>query len=376
MTTGRDAVVGAGIVGLALAHALARRGRQVTVFDATRIAQGASVRNFGTLWPIGQPFGPRRDLAIKSLDIWRGLLERSGIWSAASGSLHLAYHSDELAVLEEFAADANAAGFACRVMSPAATRVLAPQVRAAGLLGALASDHEVQVNSRAVLSEFPRWLEEQYGVRFERGTRITGCGEEFVLCGRRRWEVDHVWLATGDDLSTLYPEAFADLGLRRCKLQMMRTAPVPWSLGTILAAGLTLGHYDSFATCPSLESLKARLRRDWPAQVAQGVHVLVAQHDTGHLILGDSHEYDDAITPFDKPAIDDLVLDYLDSFLDVEPLQIVERWHGIYVKHPREPYCVCAPEPGVTAVVGLGGHGMTLSFGLAEDVVERHLGRP
>jgi glycine/D-amino acid oxidase-like deaminating enzyme len=59
MSGERDAVIGAGIVGFALARALARRGRSVTVFETGATPHGASVRNFGTLWPIGQPAGPR-----------------------------------------------------------------------------------------------------------------------------------------------------------------------------------------------------------------------------------------------------------------------------------------------------------------------------
>ena len=57
------------------------------------------------------------------------------------------------------------------------------------------------------------------------------------------------------------------------------------------------------------------------------------------------------------------------SFVAVSALSIVERWHGIYVKHPDAPYCVFDPDAGVTAVAALGGHGMTLSFGLAEQIV-------
>jgi hypothetical protein len=143
----------------------------------------------------------------------------------------------------------------------------------------------------------------------------------------------------------------------------------PSQLGTILAAGLTLGHYESFRTCPGLGAMRTRMATDWPRQIAHGVHVLVSQHDGGHLVLGDSHEYDDAITPFDRRDIDDLVLDYLRTFLQVEPLDVEQRWHGIYVKHPNEPYCIVSPEDGVAAVAGLGGHGMTLSFALAEQVV-------
>jgi FAD dependent oxidoreductase TIGR03364 len=370
----RDAVVGAGIVGVALAYALARRGRRVTLFDTTRAPQGASVRNFGTLWPIGQPAGPRRALALDSLAIWRSVLGQAGVWWKPTGSLHLAYRPDELRVLEEFAADANADGFACRVLSPADTLRTQGRVRGEGLLGALHSVHEIQVNSRHALVQLPEWLAATHDVHVERGVRVTSCDTGVVRAGDRLWEAERVWLATGDDLSTLYPGTFAALGLRRCKLQMMRTAPVPWSLGTILAAGLTLGHYDSFQSCAGLAELKARLAHDWPAQVNHGVHVLVAQHDGGHLVLGDSHEYDDAITPFDRTDIEGFILDYLQTFLELGDTRLVERWHGVYVKHPDQPYCVCAPAPGVTAIAGLGGHGMTLSFGLAERVVGVALG--
>jgi D-hydroxyproline dehydrogenase subunit beta len=371
MSGERDAVIGAGIVGLAIARALGRRGRQVTVFDSAATPEGASVRNFGTLWPVGQPAGPRRTLALESLAIWRDVLAGADAWSAAEGSLHLAYHDDELAVLQEFAGSATGDGFTCELLDPAETMARSAHVRTDGLRGALWSPHELQVNPRQVIHRLPAWLRDQWQVRFEPGTHVTSCSAGVVRAGHRTWQADRVWLAAGADLQTLYPEAFAALGLRRCKLQMMRTTPVAWSLGPILAGGLTLGHYESFARCPSLPALKARLSREWPVHTAFGVHVLVSQHDQSELVLGDSHEYDSAITPFDKPELDDLVLQYMRTFLADRAFSIAERWHGIYVKHPDVPYCVFSPDAGVTAVAALGGHGMTLSFGLAEQVVGR-----
>ena len=71
-----DAVVGAGIIGLAHAYHLARQGRRVVVFEKNRRAIGASSRNFGMLWPVGQPDGVRRKTALRSLEIWRVLLRR------------------------------------------------------------------------------------------------------------------------------------------------------------------------------------------------------------------------------------------------------------------------------------------------------------
>jgi D-hydroxyproline dehydrogenase subunit beta len=86
------------------------------------------------------------------------------------------------------------------------------------------------------------------------------------------------------------------------------------------------------------------------------------------LVLGDSHEYDDTITPFDRTEINDLVLAYLRTFFDWDGFQIAERWHGIYLKSADRPYQCFSPERDVTVVSALGGHGMTLAFGLAEEI--------
>src|SRR4029453_9672010 len=96
------AVAGAGILGLAHAYHLARRGLRVVVFERHPRACGASVRNFGMIWPIGQPSGRLYQLARPSRDLWLEVLEVSGLWHARSGSLHVAYHEDEEQVLREF----------------------------------------------------------------------------------------------------------------------------------------------------------------------------------------------------------------------------------------------------------------------------------
>ena len=80
------------------------------------------------------------------------------------------------------------------------------------------------------------------------------------------------------------------------------------------------------------------------------------------------------VEPFDQSVIDEWILGYLGTFLDTTHIRIQSRWHGSYVKHPAGPYVVLHPVPGVTAITGVGGSGMTLSFGLAEQVAAQELG--
>jgi D-hydroxyproline dehydrogenase subunit beta len=87
-------------------------------------------------------------------------------------------------------------------------------------------------------------------------------------------------------------------------------------------------------------------------------------------VIGDSHEYDDAIEPFDKPSIDALILDYLKGMVRLPDRTIAAKWHGIYAKHPTRPLFTAEPQPGVKVVTAPGGAGMTMSFGFAEQLWE------
>src|ERR1700748_2198757 len=91
-------VIGAGIVGLATARSLAIRGYKVTVFERNEKAVGASIRNFGMIWPVGQPNGVLYERALRSKSIWKQVCKDAGLWFDEVGSLHLAYNNLELDV--------------------------------------------------------------------------------------------------------------------------------------------------------------------------------------------------------------------------------------------------------------------------------------
>lgn len=375
MTTFDDAVVGAGILGLAHAYHLAKRGRKVIVFERKPQAIGASVRNFGMLWPIGQPAGAMLRMARRSLEHWETVLESSGLWHEHTGSLHLAYEDDEAAVLREFAEDAEVHGYSCRLMTPREVAMRAPAVRMNGLKAALWSSTEVCVDPRQIVAGLPDWLAQEYGVAFRFNCAVTACEGTRILAGGTNWRAERLWVCTGDDFQSLYPEVFLKSGLTLCKLQMMRTRPQDgWRLGPMLAAGLTLRHYKAFEHCPSLAAVKRRVQETMPDYDRYGIHVMASQNGAGEVVIGDSHEYGSTASPFDRAEIDELIVSYLRTFVDIPNPEIAQRWHGVYAKHPADPYFTAEPADGVTVVTGVGGAGMTLSFGLAEQIVAGILG--
>jgi FAD dependent oxidoreductase TIGR03364 len=364
------AVVGGGIVGLAFAWEAARRGRSVVVFDRTSIPQGASVRNFGMVWPIGQIPGKDYTRALRSRESWLELRDRAGLWVEECGSLHVAHEDDENALLLEFAELAPANGIACTYLSAEETIHRFPSVNPIGLCGSLHGPTELAVNPPVAIARIQSFLAETYGVKLLLGTTVVGVEMPRIhLAGSEIWQAGRVFICSGSDFETLFPEVFTKSGIHRCKLQMMKTRPQAfgWRLGPHLAGGLTLGHYKSFEVCKSLAAIKARVAATMTEYVKYGIHVMASQNDRGEVVIGDSHEYDGDISLFDKMEIDELILAYLRKIARLPDWTIATRWHGVYAKHPSQTFFYAEPQPGCLIATAPGGAGMTLAFGFARE---------
>ncbi|MFN9533845.1 MAG: TIGR03364 family FAD-dependent oxidoreductase [Pseudanabaena sp.] len=348
------AIVGAGIVGLAHALAAAKRGYKVTVFERNLEAVGASIRNFGMVWPVGQPLGKLRDRACRSREIWLEVVEKAGLYHDPSGSLLLAYRQDELDVLEEFTAT-NEGIDTIALLNAEAVAKKSEAAITEGLLGALWSSTEVTVDPREVIQKLPAFLASNYPIEFQFGKVVNAIAYPNLQVGNESWTADRIFVCSGADFETLYPQIYAESNITKVKLQMMRTVsqPANWRLGPSLYAGLTLTHYGSFSHCETLDALKKRIELETPHFPEWGIHVMVSQNGLGELILGDSHEYGLTPDPFDRAEINNYVLDYLQTFAKFPELKISETWHGVYAKLAGKTEFIAEPESNFTIVKGL-----------------------
>lgn len=369
MTQPSAIVIGAGIVGLATARALAVKGYAVKVFERSHKAVGASVRNFGMVWPIGQP-GNLYDRAMRSREIWKEMGDAGAFWYEAPGSLHLAYQQDEWQVLEELYEQLRME----RPVELLTAQEVADRSGAAvqeHLIGGLYNADELIVDPREAIGAIPAYLYEKHGVQFFWGKCVSYISDNTIYIGNEEeYEGDVIFICSGADFETLYPEAFVAYPLTKCKLQMMRFAAQPdnWRIGPALCGGLSLIHYKSFTVATSLPSLKNRYEQDMSNYLDWGIHVMVSQNGRGELTVGDSHEYGPTHDPFDKEFINTMIVNYLHTFARFKDARIIETWNGIYPKLTNgETDLFFSPEPAVYILNGLSGAGMTLSFGLAEE---------
>ena len=367
-------VIGAGIVGLATARALSLKGYKVTVIEKNEKAVGASIRNFGMVWPIGQPSGIMYNRAIRSKMIWKEVADSIGLWYDECGSLHTAYYADEWMVLQELYEHFKAEGREVELMNKRDITMEFNSVNEYELIGGLYSSSEMIVDARTAINKIPEYLNEYLNVDFVWGKSITRIEGNKAFSGSTVYEADLIFVCNGADFETLYPSIFAEQEITKCKLQMLRYSmpEESKSLGAAICGGLSLIHYKGFEIAESLPVIRKRYETEMEEYIRLGIHVMVSQNDQMELTVGDSHEYGLNPSPFDESKINELITGYLKQFIICDEWKLLQSWNGVYAKmtnHATELFL--QPEEGVYIINGLGGAGMTLSFGLAEELIEK-----
>lgn len=365
-------VVGAGIVGLATARALSIKGYRVTVIERSTQSLGASIRNFGMIWPIGQPDGGLYERALRSKEIWKEILSATKVDFDSCGSLHLSYNADEHQVLEELYESFSNSGRPVSLLTADAVLRKYNGINDTNLTSALSSADEMIIDPRAGIKSIPTYLKTTYAVDFIWGTAVTDVQPNMVRCSNNIYHADLICICSGADFEFLYPHIYKDLPITRTKLQMMRFVPNDpnFRIGTSICGGLSLLHYKSFLASPSLDKLRLRIESELPEYIKYGIHVMVSQNSRGELTVGDSHEYGSDFEPFDQDHLNHLILKYLGNMMHIGDWKLQQTWNGIYPKMTNGASDLFMQvDKGVFILNGIGGNGMTLSFGFAEEVI-------
>jgi glycine oxidase len=200
-------VLGAGIIGVTVAEALATRGAKVTVLDMRGPGQGASQAAAGMLTPFIEADGNNQllDLCTRSLGLYdqfvARLLEssRQPIEYARTGTLEVALDDDDAARLLGTKVWLDTTGIDSEWLDGDAVRVFEPSVTPAALGGLFTPDHGL-VGVSALLSALVHQAK-LAGAVFEFPVEAVTLEQRHnrvdVVAGERRYDADAVVVAAG-----------------------------------------------------------------------------------------------------------------------------------------------------------------------------------
>ena len=372
-------VIGAGVLGSFHACFACRRGLRTLLVERGDTPNEASVRNFGTIVPSAMTPDDWHRRGLETVSIYRQLVAELPRFLKPGGTQYLALTAGELAVLEEFARVGPGRGYDCRLLGTAESVALNPSVDPGRCLGSLHFPGDVRVDPRRLFDGLIPWMRRSLGCEYLPNTVATAAesnGDDCLVttASGERFRCRHAFVCTGGDFRTLFPRLFAESGLARCRLQMMRTRPYPSAMPTTLASGLSLRWYPSFQICQAWQAL-----RDEPVDPElerRGIHVLLVQGEDGRLVVGDSHEYSAGDFP---PGLDAeterLILREAGKMIRLPADAVAERWHGIYALHPDKAVFTATVQGRIHVITGIGGKGMTTGPALARESIDELGGR-
>jgi FAD dependent oxidoreductase TIGR03364 len=363
------AIVGAGILGLAHALAASRAGLSTIVIDRDQRAVGASIRNFGFVTVTGQQNGECWRRAMRSRDIWEEIAPPAGICVLQHGLAVVARRPEAAAVLEAFSRH-PVMGEGCDLLTPAQGRDRFPWISGEAE-AVLYSPHDRRVESRDAIPRLAAYLERAHGVTIRRGVAVLAVETGRLVTSEGVVDAANIVVCPGDDLATLFPERLAQHGVHRSKLQMMRLRPLaPLKLNCAVMTDLSLARYLGYSELPEAAALLARLRREQPAHLAGGVHLIAVQSADGTLVVGDTHVYGDTMDPFSDSALDELVLDEFHAVFPHVNYEVTERWLGTYAAANDRLVLIDTPLDRVRLVVVTSGTGASTAFAIGEEVIQ------
>ncbi len=171
-------VVGAGIIGCAVAHELARRGASVTVLEAREPGQGATQASAGVLAPYIEAPGESmlQRLCVEGLGLWDEFIDRVRRDSSIdveyrrTGTLEVALDDTEADHLRETARALASKGVRSELLDPAEALAIEPALAPATTAALFVPQHGY-VNAPALTRALAS-AAQAFGATFRTGVRV------------------------------------------------------------------------------------------------------------------------------------------------------------------------------------------------------------
>jgi glycine/D-amino acid oxidase-like deaminating enzyme len=345
-------VVGAGIVGAACAHALARDGLRVLVLDARYPAAGSTSAGMGHLVVMDDSPG---QLALTALStaLWRGLAASlpPAVEYDACGTIWVAADESQLDAVRTKHDVYARHGIASEVLEARELASLEPNLRPGLAGGLLVPGDGVVYQPRATL-----WLLEQAraaGATVRDGCKVDRIGAHAAHCGDEVLRAEVILNAAGADAPRLTPE----LPIVPRKGHLAITDRYP---GFVRHQLVELGYLASAHT-----------------MTTESVAFNVQPRSTQQVLVGSSRELVGWNASLDRRVLGAMFARAVEYMPELASLSVIRTWTGFRPATPDKlPLIGPWPTtPGLWIAAGHEGLGITTSLGTAQLVADLVAGR-
>ncbi len=388
-------IIGGGIVGVATAWCLARKGVQVTLCEKGFIAGEQSGRNWG--WVRIQGRDEREvPMMLESLEIWRTLADEIGedVGFAAGGCLYAARSDSELARLETWLEVARQHGIPTRVITQSELRKHVGDA-ATQWVGALFTHSDGRAEPHRAAPAIAR-AAERAGATIMTGCAVRGIGTErgavaSVVTEHGEIRTSTVLCAAGAWSSMFCRSLGISVPQLKVRGTVVRTAPMDSPLegnlfdskigirrrqdggytvahGSILDHGITPSTLRyAFKFLPALHRetgvLRVRFGRDFFDELCLPTRWALDRESP----FESRRVLDPAPSPRVLAGIRRNLAETLPALANVET---VEAWAGMVETSPDVVPIIDQPErlPGFHIATGFSGHGFGLGLGAGKAV--------
>lgn len=360
-------IVGSGIIGLAFAYTLHKKGKKVLVLEQHSHPISSSIRNFGLITVTGQPYPYEWEMARRGSEIWTQVLQDLNIDPSQRGCIFTARSEIGEQVLNEY--HFSEVGRECQPLTKQQLSSSFPYI-SDQIRFAIKSPYELTLDSGVVITKLIAYLKE-CGVNFKFNCRVFNFLDKIIQSSLGKFQADKVIVAGGVDTRFLFPKIWKAHDIKICKLQMQLVRPTtPLHISHSVMSDFSYHFYKGFKQMPSSDKLSQWFQENYPFHFKYNMHLIAVQKSNGGFIIGDSHEYLEEVDPFEKQEINDLQLLELNNVLSFKSWQNLQRWIGYYPWSEKSPTIVERVNDNLTVVLVNRGKGMTISFALAEKFVD------
>jgi FAD dependent oxidoreductase TIGR03364 len=373
-------VVGSGVMGTFHAIHAARLGKSVLLTEKDQYPVNATVRNFGQVVTSGMS-SDWFAYALRTSELYKEIQQEFDISVRNNGTVYLASDVDELQLAHELKERMDASDYGAELLSAKECLAKWPALKKEYCKGGIFFPQELSVEPDKLIYRIIEYATIKYpNLTYKPATAIVDCeviGDhvELTSSSKQKYIAEKVVVCSGGEFKLLFADLFKNSGIILCKLQMMRTVPMPeMQLEGNILTGLSIRRYESFQECPSFTKLTT------PEHYAElkkwGVHLLFKKAVDGSIIIGDSHEYADVSNTDDlgfgiNNHINELMLKEAQNIVNFDVRKIASTWAGFYPQHNSKPVVEYDIDNRIHIRTAVGGKGMSCAAGYAGASIQK-----